>query len=195
MMGAARVGDLESAGALPPFQNEEPAELVAVLSAIARAVVDIGTALREGSAEFAASEVGTANAFGDAQLSVDVASDKVVFDRLKGLCSVASSEETTREVPMEGSSSYSVAFDPLDGSSIVDANFTVGSIFGVMVGPGGVWPTPSLLNVTPRQQHAAVMAMYGPRITMAVATANNGCFELTWAKQQWVRTIIASFAT
>lgn len=101
-MGAARVGDLESAGALPPFQNEEPAELVAVLSAIARAVVDIGTALREGSAEFAASEVGTANAFGDAQLSVDVASDKVVFDRLKGLCSVASSEETTREVPMEG---------------------------------------------------------------------------------------------
>ena len=40
---------------------------------------------------------------------------------------------------------FSVAFDPLDGSSIVDTNFTVGTIFGV-------WPGDKLLGVTGRDQ-------------------------------------------
>lgn len=40
---------------------------------------------------------------------------------------------------------YSVGFDPLDGSSIIDANFAVGSIFGV-------WPGDKLLGRTGRQQ-------------------------------------------
>lgn len=40
---------------------------------------------------------------------------------------------------------YSVGFDPLDGSSIIDANFAVGSIFGV-------WPGDKLLGRTGREQ-------------------------------------------
>ena len=40
---------------------------------------------------------------------------------------------------------FSVAFDPLDGSSIVDTNFTVGTIFGV-------WPGDKLVGVTGRDQ-------------------------------------------
>lgn len=40
---------------------------------------------------------------------------------------------------------FSVAFDPLDGSSIVDTNFTVGTIFGV-------WPGDKLIGVTGRDQ-------------------------------------------
>lgn len=51
-----------------------------------------------------------------------------------------------------------MAFDPLDGSSIVDTNFTVGTIFGV-------WPGAELTNVTGRQQVAAAMGVYGPRTT------------------------------
>ena len=43
------------------------------------------------------------------------------------------------------SDSFSVAFDPLDGSSIVDANFAVGSIVGI-------WPGNGLLNRTGREQ-------------------------------------------
>ena len=44
-----------------------------------------------------------------------------------------------------GGSGYSVAFDPLDGSSIVDTNFAVGTIFGV-------WPGDVLTGITGRQQ-------------------------------------------
>lgn len=55
-----------------------------------------------------------------------------------------------------------MAFDPLDGSSIVDTNFTVGTIFGV-------WPGDKLTGVTGRDQVAAAMGIYGPRTTYIIA--------------------------
>jgi sedoheptulose-bisphosphatase len=55
-----------------------------------------------------------------------------------------------------------VAFDPLDGSSIVDANFAVGSIFGV-------WPDGPLVGRSGREQVAAAYAIYGPRTTLVLA--------------------------
>lgn len=61
-----------------------------------------------------------------------------------------------------GGSGYSVAFDPLDGSSIVDTNFAVGTIFGV-------WPGANLVGVTGRDQAAAGMGVYGPRTVFVVA--------------------------
>lgn len=57
---------------------------------------------------------------------------------------------------------FSVAFDPLDGSSIVDTNFTVGTIFGV-------WPGDKLTGVTGRDQAAAAMGIFGPRTTYVLA--------------------------
>jgi len=57
---------------------------------------------------------------------------------------------------------FSVAFDPLDGSSIVDTNFTVGTIFGV-------WPGDKLTGVTGGDQVAAAMGIYGPRTTYVIA--------------------------
>ena len=126
--------------------------MLGVLSAISRSVVDIGVALRDGNKGFAAKQVGTQNSFGDNQLEVDVTSDRAVFKRLEasGLCAAAS-EETTREVQL-GGSKYCVAFDPLDGSSIVDANFSVGSIFGV-------WEGTTLINRTGREQKAAAIEL------------------------------------
>jgi fructose-1,6-bisphosphatase len=57
---------------------------------------------------------------------------------------------------------FSVAFDPLDGSSIVDTNFTVGTIFGVFLGE-------KLIGVTGRDQVAAAMGVLGPRTTYVLA--------------------------
>lgn len=97
-----------------------------------------------------------------------------------GVVHVGSSEETPVETPCGGSGpGYSVAFDPLDGSSIIGANFAVGTIVGV-------WPGAGLLNRTGSEQVAALVAMYGPRVTVALAL-NSGatvsgqrvCCELT----------------
>ena len=63
---------------------------------------------------------------------------------MQGKVKYACSEEVPEPVDLQGSG-FSVAFDPLDGSSIVDTNFTVGTIFGV-------WPGDKLTGITGRDQ-------------------------------------------
>jgi sedoheptulose-bisphosphatase len=57
---------------------------------------------------------------------VDLHTDEILFTHLRTSKAVvtATSEENPIEVPL-GGTGYSVAFDPLDGSSIIDANFAV----------------------------------------------------------------------
>lgn len=63
---------------------------------------------------------------------------------MQGVVKYACSEEVPEPVDLQGEG-FSVAFDPLDGSSIVDTNFTVGTIFGI-------WPGNKLTGVTGRDQ-------------------------------------------
>ena len=65
-------------------------------------------------------------------------------DGVQGKVKYACSEEVPEPVDLQGSG-FSVAFDPLDGSSIVDTNFTVGTIFGI-------WPGDKLTGITGRDQ-------------------------------------------
>ncbi|QDZ22268.1 sedoheptulose-1,7-bisphosphatase [Chloropicon primus] len=112
------------------------------------------------------------NSFGDEQLAVDLLADKILFETLKfsGCCELACSEEVPEPLQM-GGEGFSVAFDPLDGSSIVDTNFSVGTIFGV-------WPGGELTNVTGRDQAAAAMGVYGPRTVYCLALKDApGCHE------------------
>uniref|UniRef100_A0A7S2UUN7 Fructose-bisphosphatase n=1 Tax=Fibrocapsa japonica TaxID=94617 RepID=A0A7S2UUN7_9STRA len=151
----------------PTLQQYAPnvcPKLASVLSRLLEATGDISKKLREGTSH---EQAGTQNRFGDNQLEVDIATDKIVFDALKscGHVSVASSEETPEETDL-GGEGYSVGFDPLDGSSIIDANFAVGSIFGV-------WPGRGLLNRTGREQSASVLSVYGPRTTAAIALSGS----------------------
>lgn len=171
--------------ALEDTRNTLPAEVVALLNLSSQPGLDallasllgacrtIGTTLRDGG--YSSAQVGTQNAFGDHQLDVDVKTDEVMFNCLKasGLVHVAASEENPVEIscqPSEAAAAaavaagggYSVAFDPLDGSSIIDANFAVGTIVGV-------WPGAGLLHRCGREQVASLVAQYGPRVTMALA--------------------------
>eukprot|EP00195_Chlamydomonas_chlamydogama_P016177 CAMPEP_0202894988 /NCGR_PEP_ID=MMETSP1392-20130828/4268_1 /ASSEMBLY_ACC=CAM_ASM_000868 /TAXON_ID=225041 /ORGANISM="Chlamydomonas chlamydogama, Strain SAG 11-48b" /LENGTH=387 /DNA_ID=CAMNT_0049579851 /DNA_START=53 /DNA_END=1216 /DNA_ORIENTATION=- len=121
-----------------------------------------------------ASCAGTAclNSFGDEQLAVDMVADKLLFEALRfsHVCEYACSEEVPEPVPM-GGKGFSVAFDPLDGSSIVDTNFAVGTIFGV-------WPGDKLVNITGRDQVAAGMGVFGPRTVFVFAVKGYpGCHE------------------
>ena len=127
----------------------------------------IAFTLRTGDAH---TKSGVENTFGDEQLHLDLVTNEEAFEELRacGLVATASSEETPEEVDL-GGAGFSVAFDPLDGSSIIDANFSVGSIFGV-------WPGKGLVGRTGREQAAAVLTIYGPRTTLVVALpkANEG---------------------
>ena len=114
---------------------------------------------------------GTQNTSGDNQLDLDIHCDKAVFTALRssGVFAVAASEETPMETNMQSNDlsspsggKFSVGFDPLDGSSIIDANFSVGSIFGI-------WPGKGLLNRSGRGQVASAVSLYGPRTTLCIA--------------------------
>jgi sedoheptulose-bisphosphatase len=112
------------------------------------------------------------NTFGDEQLAVDLLADKLLFEALKysGVVKYACSEEVPEPVDMQGEG-FSVAFDPLDGSSVVDTNFSVGTIFGV-------WPGDKLTGITGRDQAAAGMGIYGPRTIYCIAIKGfPGCHE------------------
>ncbi|XP_038978508.1 sedoheptulose-1,7-bisphosphatase, chloroplastic-like [Phoenix dactylifera] len=134
-----------------------------------RLLMSMGEALRTISFKVrTASCGGTAcvNSFGDEQLAVDLVANKLLFEALQysHVCKYACSEEVPELQDMGGAAEggFSVAFDPLDGSSIVDTNFTVGTIFGV-------WPGDKLTGVTGRDQVAAAMGIYGPRTTYIIA--------------------------
>uniref|UniRef100_A0A7S3EGC8 fructose-bisphosphatase n=1 Tax=Rhodosorus marinus TaxID=101924 RepID=A0A7S3EGC8_9RHOD len=145
---------------------------------IARACTQIADAVRSGRTE----KIATSNTFGDEQLEIDVFADKILFDELRasGVVATASSEEVPTEIRL-GDGSYSVAFDPLDGSSVIGTNFSVGTIFGV-------WPGTSLLNRTGRELIVGGCAVYGPRTTISIAIKSLPSMELILKDDKWFKT-------
>ncbi|XP_031487111.1 sedoheptulose-1,7-bisphosphatase, chloroplastic [Nymphaea colorata] len=160
----AQITRCELGDSLEEFLNKstEDKNLVRLLVCMGEALRTIAFKVRTASCG------GTAcvNTFGDEQLAVDLLADKLLFEALRysHVCKYACSEEEPELQDMEGPAEggFSVAFDPLDGSSIVDTNFTVGTIFGV-------WPGDKLTGITGRDQAAAAMGIYGPRTTYVLA--------------------------
>lgn len=96
----------------------------------------IDTLLKNPSTSYLASQ----NSSGDTQLQVDVQADKLIEERLlalacvKGVCSEEKQEVVYGGDSAESSARLIVAYDPLDGSSLVDSNLSIGTIFGIYDG-------------------------------------------------------------
>jgi sedoheptulose-bisphosphatase len=143
-----------------------------------QSISDIAAALRASSK---VSQVGTANAFGDDQLNVDVMAENTIREAISKCASVvtASSEEdpVERIIPrdQESGERYAIAFDPLDGSSIIAPNWSVGTIIGI-------WEGNTTIRQHPEKQIAAILGVYGPRTTAIVAlripSCKDACFEV-----------------
>lgn len=138
-----------------------------LINDIARASKYIHFAIRTTEAGLA----GTMNQFGEEQVKLDVLSDEIIRQHLceSQLVASFSSEEVADVIELDPKAPYSVVFDPLDGSSLVDANFAIGSIFGIYEGK-------EILGRRPREQAAALYVLYGPR-TLLVYTIGKGVHE------------------
>jgi len=122
------------------------------------------------------------NAFGDRQLTVDVIADDLLWDLAKSskLVCEASSEEEPEIVKTNPVGQYVLCWDPLDGSSIVDNNWAVGTIVGVWDKSTG------LIGATGRDQVMSLVALYGPRTTVFM-TMDDGVYEFTLGPgQKWI---------
>lgn len=170
---------------LAPTDGSRAELFGSVIPAVLGAVSDIAKALQKAHRVALA---GTANTFGDDQLNVDVEAEDILRQTLAARCAsvvAASSEEDPVEKPVhaaapppvEGAERYAVAFDPLDGSSIIAPNWTVGTILGV-------WDGATAVGQPAERQVASVLGVYGPRTTALVAIRLPGsagsdvCFEV-----------------
>lgn len=120
---------------------------------------------------------GSMNDFGDAQLSVDVIADQIMWEAVKdsAVCREGASEEEpeVRDVDTAGDGEFTVCWDPLDGSSIVDNNWAVGTMIGI-------WPkSTGLIGATGADQVTSMVALYGPRTTVPVAL-DDGTYEFSY---------------
>lgn len=144
--------------------------LVHLICEIAEAGKYVINAVRTGDLGVA----GTSNLYGEEQLALDVLSDRIIRKRLihSGVvCNILSEEmDEVLQVKPEADGIYSVAYDPLDGSSLVDVNLAVGTIVSIYSGC-------DLLQAG-RKQVAALYILYGPRVSL-VYSVGKGVHEFT----------------
>ncbi|ESL09369.1 sedoheptulose-1,7-bisphosphatase [Trypanosoma rangeli SC58] len=157
-----------------------PSSVVDVVVAIAEACREIAINLRTDTVKTAQ----TNNSFGDEVLSVDVMAEKHI---LSCLCScrqvvafVSEEQPTLTSTPHAGRGLYTVSYDPLDGSSIIATNFSVGSIFAV-------WPGATPIGLHVRDMVASVVTVYGPRTVMFVSLHHLPVMEFYCDGHRWLR--------
>ena len=159
-------------------QKVEPG-LGEVLTIIADGLPQVAEAMRGGLEGQAGSE----NVYGEKQLKLDLYANDLFTEALKKsavVSMVASEELDNSEDGTAGDGGYSVAYDPLDGSSLVDVNLAVGSIFGVYKGKGFVGRSGG-------EQVAALIAVYGPRLTFMVSVGHGVTeFIYNWSKKEFI---------
>lgn len=115
--------------------NTRDHELVILLNAIGTSCKLIASAVKRAGVAQLYGLAGEVNSTGDDQKKLDVMSDDMMINALvnSGVCSVLVSEEKEEPiiVPKDRAGKFCVAFDPLDGSSNIDCNVSVGTIFSI----------------------------------------------------------------
>jgi fructose-1,6-bisphosphatase I len=145
------------------------------VSAIAATAADLARLIAGGALEGALGvEVGD-NADGDRQKALDIRADEMLLEALARVpVAVVGSEEQKAPVIFDPSRPLAVAIDPLDGSSNIDTNISVGTIFSLL--PAGNRPNGDLgaaLLQPGSAQVAAGFVVYGPQ-TSLVLTLGDG---------------------
>jgi fructose-1,6-bisphosphatase I len=172
-----------------------PSELRLLLEVIARACKAISHAVGKGELADVLGAAGTDNVQGEAQKKLDVISNEVLLEANSwggSLAAMASEEmEHPYQIPSEyPKGRYLLLFDPLDGSSNIDVNVSIGTIFSILECPENVTePDESSFLQPGTKQVAAGFAVYGPS-TVLVLTVGHGTVGFTLDREvgTWVMT-------
>ena len=162
--------------------NQTPADLRFLIEVVARACKEISHAVSKGALGGVLGSMGTENVQGEVQKKLDVLSNDILLEANEwgGHLAGMASEEMDNAYQIPGKypkGAYLLVFDPLDGSSNIDVNVSVGTIFSVLRCPdrhgesGDLGEEAFLQPGT--QQVCAGYAIYGPQ-TMLVLTLGNG---------------------
>jgi fructose-1,6-bisphosphatase I len=179
------------------LNNTIPAELRLLIEVVSRACKTISHAVGKGALGevLGTSESESENIQGEIQKKLDIISNDILLEANEWgghLAAMASEEmESIHPIPNRyPMGEYLLLFDPLDGSSNIDVNVSIGTIFSVLKAPPGMGtPTEDAFLQPGRQQVAAGYAVYGPQ-TVLVLTTGNGvqAFTLDREMGSWVMT-------
>jgi fructose-1,6-bisphosphatase I len=175
--------------------NTIPAELRLLIEVVARACKTISHSVGKGALGEVLGTADTENVQGEVQKKLDIISNEILLEANEWgghLAAMASEEmESIHPIPNRyPMGEYMLLFDPLDGSSNIDVNVSIGTIFSVLKAPEGMAaPTEADFMQPGSEQVAAGYAVYGPQ-TMLVLTTGNGvnCFTLDREMGSWVLT-------
>ena len=141
------------------------------VDAIATACIEISRVARGGAPVTSADIIVGTNVDGDAQKDLDLRADWLIRRALASASIAAfASEEAAKPEYYDPASRLCVAVDPLDGSSNLDLNMSVGTIFSIMPAPRDV---SQAFRRPGTEQIAAGFAVYGPQ-TSLVLTLGDG---------------------
>lgn len=153
-------------------------ELMQVIDAMANAGINIAKAVTIADT----GKTGTKNIYGDDQATLDVLSESIMQDELRKCSNVYSvlSEELSKPLKFNQEGTFTVCYDPLDGSSLIDSNLSIGTIFGV-------YSEHDLIGKTPASQVCAGFFLYGPKTTLMI-TIGSGTHEFTLVQDEFILT-------
>ena len=154
-----------------------PEALRLVLENCAQACSGIASTIGRGALGDVLGSAGSSNVQGEAQQKLDViANDRMLAaNQWSGALAAMASEEMDDPWPIpdgQPRGDYLLLFDPLDGSSNIDVNVSIGTIFSVLPAQPGVTGASAFLQPG-RRQVAAGYVVYGPS-TVMVLTVGDG---------------------
>ncbi len=163
---------------------ELPIGLQELLLAIGHTCSKLSHEVSQGALIGLLGSAGTGNVQGEVQQKLDVIANDLLIDGVKNCSELAglASEEMELPLPVKGIGDYLLLFDPLDGSSNIDVNVSIGTIFSILKKQESKKPlqTSDFLQ-SGRNQVAAGYVVYGPQTTMAL-TLGGGVVMFTLDK-------------
>jgi len=159
------------------------AELRLLIEVVARACKRIGNAVSKGALGEVLGGAGSENIQGEAQKKLDVIANEVLVEANEWGGHLAAIVSEEMDVPHRIPSDYPrgqflLLMDPLDGSSNIDVNVSIGTIFSVLRCPQGMEPEEAAFLQPGSRQVAAGFAVYGPQ-TQLVLTVGSGVAAFT----------------
>ena len=165
-----------------------PSQLRLLIEVVARACKSIAISVNKGALGEVLGTAGSENVQGEVQKKLDIIANEVLIEANEwgGHLAAMASEE------MEGiylvpnrypQGEYLLLFDPLDGSSNIDVNVSIGTIFSVLKKPEGSGVSEQDFLQAGAKQVAAGYCVYGPQTTL-VLTVGDGVAMFTFDREQ-----------
>ena len=171
------------------LHNTIPAELRLLIEVVSRACKTISHAVGKGALGDVLGTAGSENVQGEVQKKLDILSNEILLQANEwgGHLAAMASEEMESFHPIPNrypKGEYLLLFDPLDGSSNIDVNVSIGTIFSVLKkSEGGSGVTEQDFLQPGKQQVAAGYCIYGPQTTL-VLTVGDGVAMFTLDREQ-----------